>query len=337
MAPDLDTFLVTVYTEVDTLYQAELAPMVPDRPGPDPRMSDSEVLTLVLVGQWRGSSERALLRWARQHLCAFFPVILSQSAFNRRVRRLGPVLTRLMLVLADVLEAADSPYQIVDTTPVPLARQCRGERHRLFAADEAAMGRGGSDRRYYYGCSLLLAVAADGPITGFVLAPADTQDRWQLDALLTWRRAPAGVPWAVEDIPPTHRRGGGGYVGPTGPRWWPDSVGRPPDTGVYLADRGFGGAAWLPHWEHDTGALVLPGDGPDLPALTRRAHHGWRQTIETVNGVLADVLHLPFLKAKQMWGVVTRVAAKCAAFNLGIWANRHVGREDLALDTLFPG
>ena len=336
MAPDLDTFLVTVYTAVDTRYQQDIAAMLPPRPGPAPQMSDSEVLTLLLVGQWRGSSERALLRWARQHLRAYFPVILSQSAFNRRVRQLGPIVTQLMLALADVLEAAASPYQIVDTTPVPLARQCRGERHRLFAADEAAVGRGGSDRRYYYGCSLLLAVASDGPITGFVLAPADTQDRWLLDALLTWRRAPDSEPWTVDDIPPAHRRGGGGYVGPTGSRWWPDSVGRL-GTEVYLADQGFGGAAWLPHWEHDTGALVLPGAAPDLPAQTRRAHHGWRQTIETVNGVLADVLHLPLPRAKRMWGVVTRVAAKCAAFNLGVWANRHFGRDDLALDTLFPG
>lgn len=82
MAPDFDTFLVTVYTAVDTLYQQEVAPHLPPRPGPTPRMSDSEVLTLLLIGQWRGSSERALLRWAEQHLGAYFPGLVSQSAFN---------------------------------------------------------------------------------------------------------------------------------------------------------------------------------------------------------------------------------------------------------------
>lgn len=332
---DLDTFLVAVYTEVDTLYQMEIAPQLPLRPGPAPHMSDSEVLTLDVVGQWRGSSERELLRWAEAHLTAYFPVILSQSAFNRRVRRLGPICTRLMFALADTLGAATAPYQIVDSTPVPLARQCRGERHRLFA-DEAAVGRGGSDHQFYYGCSLLLAVAADGPITGFVVAPANTQDRWMLDALLTCRVTPEGIPWTVDDVPRKHRRGGGGYVGPTGPRWWPDSAGHP-GTGVYVADRGFTGAAWLPHWEHDTHALVLPGDAPDLPPETRRAHHGWRQTIETINGVLTETLHLPFPKAKVMWGVVTRIAVKCCALNIGIRLNRLFGRPDLALETLFPG
>lgn len=331
MDTEVDTFLVAVYTEVDTLLHT---PPPPVRPGPLPRMADSEVLTLLLIGQWRGSSERALLRWAHTHLHASFPVLLSQSAFNRRARQLGPLCTQLMGRLAETLGAGSRPYQVVDTTPVPVARQCRGDRHRLFA-DEAAVGVGGSDHQFYYGCALLLAVAADGPITGFVLGPANTQDRWLLDALLTWRVTPHGLPWTVDDIPRRHRRGGGGRTGPTGPRWWPDSVGRA-GAGVYLADQGFGGAAWLPHWAHDTAAVVLTGADANLPISLRRAHHGWRQVIETINGLLAEVLDLAFPKAKTMWGVVTRVAAKCAALNLGIWCNRFFGRPDLAIATLFP-
>ncbi len=332
MDTDFDTFLVAVYTEVDTLLHT---PPPPVRPGPQPRMADSEVLTLLLIGQWRGSSERALLRWAQTRLQAYFPVLLSQSAFNRRARNLGPVCTRLLVRLADTLGAGASPYQGVDTTPVPVARQCRGARHRLVA-DEAAVGVGGRDHQFYYGCALLLAVAADGPLTGFVLGPANTQDRWLLDSLLTWRVTPHGIPWTVNDIPRRHRRGGGGRTGPTGPRWGPESAGHP-GTGVYLADRGFDGAAWLPHWEQDAAAQVLTGNHPDLAPRLRRVHHGWRQVIETVNGLLAEVFHLAFPTAKTMWGVVTRVAAKCTALNLGIWCNRLFGRPDLAVDNLFPG
>jgi hypothetical protein len=304
------------------------------RPGPRPRMDDSEVLTLVLAGQWRGSSERDLLRWADGQLRSYFPVLLSQSAFNRRARALGPLCVQLMLALADLLDAATSPYQVVDTTAVPLARQCRGDRHRLFA-DEAAVGTGGSDHQFYYGCKLLLAVAADGPITGFVLGPADTQDRWLLDALVTWRVTPDGLPWTVADIPRRFRRGQG-RVGPTGPRWWPDSVGAP-GLGLYLADQGFGGVAWQDHWRHDTAAWVMTGAEAGVTAPARQGHHHCRQVIETVNGLLADVFQLAYPKAKTMWGVVTRVAAKCAAVNLGIWVNRRFDRDDLALETLFPG
>jgi hypothetical protein len=324
-----DTFLVAVYTQIDTLLQTDLA--LPPRPGPPSRMSDSEILTLLVIGQAHGSSERGLLRWAADALAAYFPVLLSQSAFNRRVRRLGPVCHQVMLALAELLDAATSPYQVVDATAVPLARQCRGERHRLFA-DEAAVGVGGSDHQYFYGCSLLLAVAADGPITGWVVGPADTQERWLLDALLTWRQSPAAEPWALADLP--KQRGGGTRVGPTGPRWWPDSVGTP-GLGLYLADRGFSGAAWQTHWAADTNAVVAVAT-PDQPDVVRRGHHHCRQVIETVNGLLQETLHLAFPKAKTMWGVVTRIIAKCTAVNVGIWANRLLGRPDFALTTVFP-
>jgi len=327
-----DTFLTAVYCAIDTLLQEEL--VLPPRPGPPPRMSDSEVLTLLVIGQAHGSSERGLLRWAADSLAAYFPVLLSPSAFNRRVRRLGSVCAQVMLALADLLDAATSPYQVVDATAGPLARQCRGVRHRRFA-DEAAVGIGGSDHQYFYGCSLLLAVAADGPITGFVVGPADTQERWLLDALLAWRGSPAADPWTVADLARRTRRPVSRWVGPTGPRWWPDSVGRP-GMGLYLADQGFDGAVWRDHWVADTQAFVSVAT-PDQPDAVRRGHHHCRQVIETVNGLLHETCHLASPKAATMWGVVTRIIAKCAAVNAGIWANRLLGRPDFALSDLFPG
>jgi len=144
MDTDFDTFLITVYCEIDTVL-AELA--LPPRPGPAPKMADSEVLTLVLIGQWRGSSERALLRWVASTVATWFPVRLSQSAFNCRVRRLGPVCHQLRL--ADLLVPPDDPYEVVDTVAVPFARQCRGRRHRLFGEEAGATGSTSTGR----GCS----------------------------------------------------------------------------------------------------------------------------------------------------------------------------------------
>lgn len=331
MDTDLDTFLTAAYTAVDTCYQLVIMPELPPHRGPAPHMSDVEVLTLVVVGQWRGSSERALLRWAAAQLRAWFPVQLSQSAFNRRVHRLGPILTRLLLWLADQLGAADTPYQIADTVPVPLARQCRGKRHRRFA-DTASVGRGGSDRSWYYGCKALLLLSAEGVITGFVLAPARTQDRWPLEAALSWRQTPPVAPREVTALPPGHAKGGA-RTGPTGPCLWPGSVGHR-STAPILADTGFTGAAWQPWWAAVLAQEVVTPETVD--PVARRTISAWRQVIETVNSMLAETLHLAFPKAQTDWGVVWRVTAKCAAFNLGIGLNRWLGRADLALPTLFP-
>lgn len=330
MTPDFDTLLTTLYTQIDTLLQTDL--ILPPQPGPAPHMTTSEVLTLQVIGQWRGSSERALLRWAEAELHDAFPVLLSQSAFNRRLRRLGPVCTRLMVLLGDLLEIEPAPYEVVDTIGVPLVRRCRGKKHRLFG-DEAGIGVGGSEHTFLYGCSLLLAVLPTGVITGFVVGSATTQDRWLCDGLVSWRADPMMSLWTVADLAdhtPRARAKSRRRTGVTGPRWWPDSVGHA-HGGYYLTDNGFAGPVWTRHWWEVAGARVIASrDAQDA----KRDHHRRRQIIETVNAALNDVFHLAYPKAKTGWGVVCRIAEKCLAHNLGIWCNRLFGRPDLALATL---
>jgi hypothetical protein len=170
MLLDTDTFLVTVYVLVDDLYRTEYAPKRPRRPGPAPAMSDSEVLTLALLGQWRhDQSERAFVAWVRRHWQSYFPRMLTQGAFNRRVRDLSGVLLALGPRLHEALAFwlhEDPLYEVLDAVPVPLMKRCRGERQRLFAPDEAAVGKGGSDRAWQYGVSLLDAASPFGTITG---------------------------------------------------------------------------------------------------------------------------------------------------------------------------
>jgi hypothetical protein len=141
MRLDFDTFLVALYTVVDDLYRVRFAPQKPNRPGSDPRLSDSEVLTILLCGQWLGKSERASILHARSHWLGYFPKLLSQSQMNRRARDLAGVLVRMVPVVAAELRAELAPYQVLDGLPVPLMRRSRGKRHRLFG-DEADIGKG---------------------------------------------------------------------------------------------------------------------------------------------------------------------------------------------------
>ena len=333
MTLTLDTFLVALYTIVDDLYQQHFAQYKPRRPGKRPELSDSEVLTLAICAQWSGTSERTFLRYAAEHWSAYFPRLLSQSSCNRRSRDLAGVLTHLVEKVARELGAYAAPYQALDTVPVPLMRRCRGRGHRLFGW-EAAIGRGGSDRDWYYGCKLLLAVTPEGAITGFLLAPASTEDRWVAEAFLCWRTGQENWPVNPQDMP---RRGNGQkYVGPTGPMWPRSGVGQHNPV-PYVADDGFFGAWWQTHWRRNYGATVLTARNHtgDTAQLLRRQHHGWRQIVETINQHLEDVFNLHFPRARTTRGLLARVAAKLSALNLGMWLNRHFGRPHLAFATLF--
>src|SRR5919204_2366335 len=189
MELDLDTFLTAVYCVVDDLYRAEFLPAKPARPGAAPELSDSEVLALMALAQWQPArAERRFVAYAARHWRAYFPRLLSPSAFNRRARDLAGVLCALGPRVAARLSAlAGAPaYEALDGGPVPLMGRRRGDRHRLFAA-EAGIGRGGADQEWYYGVALLAAVGPHGAVTGFVLTPASTGERWGAEALLRWR------------------------------------------------------------------------------------------------------------------------------------------------------
>lgn len=340
MEIDLDTFLITVYCLIDDLYQAHLAPLKPSRPGQRPELSDSEVLTLLLLAQWQQDrSERAFLRYAVAHLRPYFPRLLSQSAFNRRARDLAGAATALghLLMHADPTRP-DPPaaYGLLDGVPVALARRCRGQRHRCFAA-EADIGHGGSDGAWIYGVRLLTVVSPAGPITGWLVGPAATGERWLAEALLRWRQDPTAPPPTAAELAPVmgpSHHAGGERIGPTGPLAPAGAVGDPARQ-PYLADLGFAGAAWQQHWQVAYGATVLTkADYTALPSADRAALERWfcglRQTVETVYGWLTDRLGLQSPRARTYWGLLTRLAAKVAAFNLALLLNHRFHRPTFA-------
>src|SRR5215210_5663662 len=67
---DLDSFLVSLYVQIDDWWKAN-HPSTTPRPGRPALLSDSEVLTLAVLAQWpRWRSEHDFWRFARAHLRA---------------------------------------------------------------------------------------------------------------------------------------------------------------------------------------------------------------------------------------------------------------------------
>lgn len=338
--PDRDTLLTTVYCVVDEVYQAALAPRArPRRAGQfAPAVSDSEVLALMVLGQWQPDrSERAFLRHVAAHWRGYFPRQLSQSAFNRRARDLWGLLAALGPRIAQHAAAAlglpADEYEVVDGVPVPLARRCRGDRHRLRGL-LADIGRGGADKALYFGAKLLLSVGPTGApfIRGAVAGPASTEERWLLDALLTWRCDPALPPATPDDLAtalgPAHRHGGArlGPAGWLGPRYAAGELA----PGPLYGDLAYRGDRWQRHWRAAYGQTVATkAEVRDRPGATRadeRRFNGRRQVVERVNGLLEGLLGLAFPRAKTVGGLWARLGAKLAACNSLVYLNLLHGR-----------
>lgn len=326
MELDLETFLTTLYVMTDDLYVNCVRPQLPHTGGPPPKLCDSEVLCLGLAGQWRAGvpwkTERGLVRYALKHLRPFFPGMTSQSAFNRRLRRLWGAFILIQQTLAQ--ELAQELGEIMDSLPVPVAKGARSF-HPGWLAGIARIGKGGNEH-FIYGLRLLMTVTPCGLATGWTLGAANIQDRWLAEFLFSCR---AGSPSLAG--PPGPRN----PPRPAPPQEWLGPVAScgPLQEQLILADAGFDGADWLAHWYNAYGARVqtpTPESGP----RPRRWFSSLRQVVETVFANLVDDFGLAFPGAHTTWGLLTRVAAKIAAYNLGIAINRHYGRADFAFATL---
>ena len=327
MELDLETFLTTLYVMTDDLYVNFVLPKMPTTGGPEPKLSDCEVLCLGLAAQWRTGvpwkTERGFVRYALKHLRPFFPGMTSQSAFNRRLRRLWGAYILIQQAIADQLWSGQD-CEIMDCVPVPVARGARSF-HPGWLADIARIGKGGNDR-YFYGLHLLLVVSASGVITGWTLAAGNIQDRWLAELLLSSRAGqpqlagPDKADGSQRLQPPTD------WMGPT------QSCGSQRHCPI-VADLGYNGDDWYQHWVADYAASVLT-----PPECERHSARIWfsslRQAIETAFSGLCDSFGLHFPEAHTTWGLLTRIAAKVAAYNCGLLLNRLLGRPDLALATL---
>jgi hypothetical protein len=107
---------------------------------------------------------------------------------------------------------------------------------------------------------------------------------------------------------------------------------------LYIADLGYAGEVWEAHWQADYGASVLTEaafDGQAEEGKLERQLHGLRQVVETVNQGLDGQVGLKFPRARTWWGLLTRVAAKVAAYNISLVLNHLHHRPTFAFVSPF--
>jgi hypothetical protein len=285
---DLDSFLVSLYVLVDDWWKLDRA-LRPPKTGRPALISDPEVITLAILAQWpRFRSERDFWRFASSHLRSYFPNLCSQSQLNRRIRALEPELRALQRAFAGDLCEPSAVYRVMDTTLVPAVVRVRASRKGLFCG-QASFGRSASKTEWIYGFKVALVVDPKGVVSAFGLAPAASDER------------PIGEALIAEDL---HE--------------------------AYLADKGFTGLEWERHWLEEYGALVAATPYDDSRRAWSKADRRWasgrRQIIEGVICQLKDFFSLERHRAKTLGGLLTRLAAKVAAYTCAQRINDSLGR-----------
>jgi hypothetical protein len=201
----------------------------------------------------------------------------------------APQLRLLQRAFSEALTDPSAVYCVMDTTLLPALVRVRASRKRHFFCGQATFGRSASKTEWVYGFKVALVVDPGGVITAFGLAEASSDERPIGEALVAGDRH-----------------------------------------GAYLADKGFTGVEWERRWLQEYGALVAATPYEDSRRAWTKADRRWasgkRQIIEGVIGQLKDFFALERHRAKTLGGLLTRLAAKVAAYTSIQWINDSIGR-----------
>ena len=151
-----ELLFVYVYCLVDDAIKAG-ALSIPRRPGPAPRCTDAELLTIALVRHLLGRrSENGFLAEDRLDWLHLFPHLPGQPEVNRRTRWLWGAFEQLRAAWAAAVPA--DPVQQIDTSALPVKHpsRVRGPDQWTGPGNDLAarFGRAGAHAEWFYGFRL---------------------------------------------------------------------------------------------------------------------------------------------------------------------------------------
>jgi hypothetical protein len=170
---DLSTFIVAVFCLIDDQLKGR---RIRQR-GPAPKLSDAEVLTVEIVGEFLGlDTDEAIFRHFREHYGGWFPALgrIHRTTFVRQAANLWKVKKHLWQELL-ALAPLDPAFALVDSMPLPVCLFARAYRCRRFRG-EAAFGKDTLLRQTFYGFRVHARVCWPGVITRFSVAPANAHE-----------------------------------------------------------------------------------------------------------------------------------------------------------------
>src|SRR5881227_2407112 len=178
--------LTTLFTRVDdTMKGSPVIQHALKRPGPAPRLSDSELITIALSQELIGEPrEDHFFRLHQASLQLFFPGLNERSRYHRRKRDLWSVILAVRVSLQLVLDTLQlEETAAIDSAPVP----CVGYKRAKDASDfvgTAQYGVCSSKALKYFGLKLHSVVSLTGVVMGFLLTGASHYDNQAVVELL---------------------------------------------------------------------------------------------------------------------------------------------------------
>jgi hypothetical protein len=291
---DLKDFITNVFVIISDLY-AKVAPTsVKRRKNIEKlKMSDEEIITIAIVGELMGNdSETAWYHFCEKNLADLFPIFCDRTRFNRIRRNLQAVINGIRKEINRMIQPTE--VQIIDSLPLPVCKFGRAAFHKTFSGYGATYGRCASKKETYLGYKIHLLCNTDGYPYDFLLTAANVDDRIPVVELIKGHHS------LLEYL---------------------------------LADKGCSGKEFKHEVERQTGVSLLSmpksrEPQPENEKCLRQIVFKKRRRIETTGSKLVDQLNLQRVRARSLWGLITRLISKFLAFDIAYFINALIGSKN---------
>src|SRR5215218_2257046 len=146
--PILD-FIINVFCLIDDEYKKIPKPL--RKRGFAPSLSDSEVMTMEIVGEFLGiDTDKGIWSYFKNYYRHLFPKIRSRTTFVRQAANLHVVKQMIQQDMAKILGAFSDSLHLIDGLPIPVCKFARANFSRIFRG-EATYGYCATKKEIYYG------------------------------------------------------------------------------------------------------------------------------------------------------------------------------------------
>jgi len=169
--------IIELYLTIEAVWQAVTQGKKPRQRGPEPDLTDAEVLTIEIFGEMQGHhNDASIWRYSKAHWQDWFSGSGSHPAFAKQSAHLIHLKQK---VFAHLFLSRDDVH-ITDGVPMPICHPARAGRSKLFKGD-AALGYCAAQGDHYYGFKGHVIVTLEQKIVGFTLTAANIDEREVLD------------------------------------------------------------------------------------------------------------------------------------------------------------
>ena len=173
----IDDFIITVFCLVDDLSNGLLKGRKLRQRGFRPILTDSEVITMEIVGEFLGyDQDKKIWEYFRNYWRHFFPKIPDRPNFVRQAANLHVVKRLLQGRLAENLGACSDRLHIIDGLPMPTCKFARAHFSRTFKGT-AAYGYCATKQERYFGFRGHVVISSCGMITAATFTAANVDER----------------------------------------------------------------------------------------------------------------------------------------------------------------